>query len=390
MKKIKSINIITSPFGCIPPYAIGAVEKLWKSCGDYYLAQGIDVCFLSKRPDGVKEKSPSCMYIKGYGRTGSWIKDFFLDFVYSFRALWKMPKCDAVVLNTAWSPILLPLFKWKYKVSLYNVARFPKRQFAFYKSVDVLSCVSSTVYNCLLKQTPKSKSQACVISNFIDTKVYHPYRLHTLPENPVILYTGRVHREKGIELIVKAINQIRQKHDVTLKVIGAWDTPRGGSGQGYKNELDALANGWKIEWVEPIYNPQELAEAMDLCDIYCYPSLADYGETFGVAPLEAMGLGIPTIVSGLDCFKDFVTDKVSGLIFDHRAGNAVEQLVACLNYIMESKDHYKYLSENGVLASSSFNVSQKAKEYLLVLNNMLNYHQTGFCPDKMKVKALDK
>ena len=389
MKTISSINIITSPFGCIPPHAIGAVEKLWKSCGDYYLSKGIKVCFISKKPEDNISNTDTNIYVKGYGRTGSWMKDFLLDLVYSVKALWKMPKCEAVVLNTIWTPVLLPLFRWKYKVSLYNVARFPKRQFGFYKAVDVLSCVSSAVYNCLLEQTPSSEKQTCVIANFIDTDIYHPYRKHQLSEKATILYTGRVHREKGIELLVEAINKLRGNYDVSLKIIGAWDMPRGGSGKEYKDELDGLAKGWTIEWVEPIYNPMELAREMDTCDLYCYPSLAENGETFGVAPLEAMGLGIPTIVSALDCFKDFVTDKESGLIFNHRADNAVDQLVDCFEYIMDSDEHYQLLSERGAVVASSFNIAQKADEYLTVLNNVQNHQQTGYNVLINQVEAIE-
>lgn len=388
-ERVESINIITSPFACIPPYAIGAVEKLWKSCGDYYISKGYRVCFISKRPEENVSSGSTNLYIKGYGRTGCWLKDFILDFVYSFKALWKMPVCDALVLNTIWTPIFLPLFKRKYKVSLYNVARFPKHQFGFYKSVDVLSCVSAAVYNSLIEQTPKSRRQACVISNFIDTNIFHVYHARRLSPQPVILYTGRVHREKGIDLLVEAVNIVRDKYDVSLKIIGAWDTPRGGSGKEYKNELDNLTNGWNIDWVQPIYDSKTLANEMDKCDIYCYPSLAEKGETFGVAPLEAMGLGIPTIVSSLDCFKDFVTDKVSGLVFDHRAGNAVEQLASCLMYLMDSEEHYNKISKNGYLASKPFNVAQKSEEYLTVLNNMLEYHQTGFDVKEMKVKSIE-
>ena len=389
MKTISSINIITSPFGCIPPHAIGAVEKLWKSCGDYYLSKGIKVCFISKKPEVNISNTDTSIYVKGYGRTGSWMKDFLLDLVYSVKALWKMPKCEAVVLNTIWTPVLLPLFRWKYKVSLYNVARFPKRQFGFYKAVDVLSCVSSAVYKSLLEQTPSSEKQACVIANFIDTDIYHPYRRHQLSDHVRILYTGRVHREKGIELLVEAINKLRGNYDVSLKIIGAWDMSRGGSGKEYKDELDGLAKGWSIEWVEPIYNPMELAREMDICDIYCYPSLAEKGETFGVAPLEAMGLGIPTIVSALDCFKDFVTDKESGLIFNHRADNAVDQLVDCFEYIMDSDEHYQHLSERGAVVAFSFNIAQKADEYLTVLNNVQNHQQTGYNVLRNQVEAIE-
>ena len=187
-----------------------------------------------------------------------------------------------------------------------------------------------------------------------------------------------------------AINKLRKNRKVSLRIIGAWDTPRGGSGKAYKDELNALAEGWQIEWIEPIYNPKELASAMDQCDIYCYPSLADKGETFGVAPLEAMALGIPTIVSDLDCFKDFITDRVSGLIFDHRADDAVEQLSKCFEYVMSESKHYQDLSSNGVLASASFNVNQKAEEYLWVLHNMLNFGKTGFNIETMMVETLNQ
>lgn len=250
--------------------------------------------------------------------------------------------------------------------------------------------MSSAVYKCLLEQTPSSQKQACVISNFIDTNVYHPYRKHQLADKITILFTGRVHREKGVELLVEAVNKLKLHHDVELKIIGAWDTPRGGSGKEYKDELDGLAKDWTIEWVEPIYNPKELAKEMDTCDIYCYPSLAEKGETFGVAPLEAMGLGIPTIVSSLDCFKDFVTDKVSGLIFNHRSDDAVEQLVDCFEYIMDSDEHYLGLSKKGVIVSSSFNVVQKAEEYLMVLNNMLNKGKTGYDAKNNKIEKIIK
>ena len=153
MQKITSIVIITSPFGCIPPHAIGAVEKLWKSCGDVLRKKGIKVTFISKKPEIHDELPSDNIYIKGYNRTGKWWLDFVLDFVYSLYALTISPKADAIVLNTAWTPVILPLFKWKYKVSLYNVARFTKKQFKFYKAVDILSCVSNIVYKSLIEQT---------------------------------------------------------------------------------------------------------------------------------------------------------------------------------------------------------------------------------------------
>lgn len=387
-KRINSICIITSPFGCIPPYAIGAVEKRWKSCGKIFSNRQIKVTHISKRPSKSIENDSTNIYVDGYNRTGSWIKDALFDLIYSFKALRKAPKSDAIVLNTLWTPILLPLFKHKFKVSLYNVARFPKHQFAFYKAVDILSCVSIVTYEELIRQTPSAELQACVVNNFIDIDVFTKHKEHNASTTPTIIYTGRVHREKGIELLVEAINQVRQHYDVSLKIIGAWDTGRGGSGDIYKEELNNMASGWKIDWMGPIYSPSELASAMDEGDIYCYPSLAEKGETFGVAPLEAMGLGIPTIVSSLRCFKDFIKDGENGLVFDHHSPDAANQLAAHIKTLIEDKALYKYLSENSFKSSMEFSVQKKAEEYLLVLNNYCNYQETGFNRTSLKVEPV--
>src|SRR5690606_4522102 len=60
--------------------------------------------------------------------------------------------------------------------------------------------------------------------------------------------------------------------------------------------------------------------------IFVYPSLAEKGETFGLAALEAMAAGCAPIVSNLACFQDFITHGESGLIFDHRTAEPVVAL----------------------------------------------------------------
>lgn len=63
------VNIITGPFGCLPPYAIGAVEKLWYSIGTDMRNKGHQVIFISKKP--LKESSmDDNLLLHGYE---SWI-----------------------------------------------------------------------------------------------------------------------------------------------------------------------------------------------------------------------------------------------------------------------------------------------------------------------------
>lgn len=384
--KIRSIDIVTSPFGCIPPNAIGAVEKRWKSCGDFYAGKGIKVTFICKRPNGHFDNN--CVYIDGYGRTGCWFFDLLLDFIYSLKALIKAPKADAIVLNTIWTPILLPFFKRKFRVSLYNVARFPKHQFWLYKNVDVLSCVSVAVYKSLIHQTPSAKKHACVVPNFIDTHIFHSNKVRSLSDSPCIVYSGRVHTEKGLDLLVNAINLIQKQQHVSLKIIGTWDIKNGGSGREYKDKLDSLSIGWNIDWLGPIYSPEKLAEEIDKCDIFCYPSVAEKGETFGVAPLEAMGLGLPVVVSDLECFRDFISNGKNGLVFSHKQKDAFVALAACITKLLGNADVYNEFSKNAMSTAQDFSVAAIAEEYLCLLNNLLLFRSSGFDEKEMKVKEI--
>lgn len=366
------INILTGPFMCLPPYAIGAVEKLWYSVGINLVGKGHKVTFISKKPN-EETADGNNVYIKGYDRTGSSLKDLMLDLVYSYRALRKMPECDILVLNSIWSPVLCTLFRKKYKRSMYNVARFPKKQMSLYKAVDCLSCVSTPVMNALVEQSPSMKDVTCVIHNPIDADVFHAYGEKSLKDCLVLIYSGRVHKEKGLDILVRAVSKLHKKGiKLELRIVGATEIKDGGSGKEYVDYLNGLAQGFTIKWIAPIYNPKDLAKELNEADIFCYPSVADKGETFGVAPLEAMGLGLATIVSDLDCFKDFVTEGENGLIFDHHSNQADDLLAECIEKIVTDEAFYKKLSVNAIATAKTFSVDNIAEKYLKKFNELLS------------------
>lgn len=233
---------------CLPPYAIGAVEKIWYSVGLNLVGKGHEVTFISKKPNEEAVDGGNNVYIRGYNRTGSSLKDLMLDLVYSYRALRKMPSCDILVLNSIWSPILCTLFRKKYKRSMYNVARFPKKQMSLYKAVDCLSCVSTPVMNALVEQSPSMKDVACIIHDPIDTDIFCAKEGKILGSCHVLIYSGRVHKEKGLDILVKAVSKLRKKGVMLeLRIVGATEIKDGGSGKEYIDYLNRLAEGYSIK-----------------------------------------------------------------------------------------------------------------------------------------------
>jgi glycosyltransferase involved in cell wall biosynthesis len=151
-----------------------------------------------------------------------------------------------------------------------------------------------------------------------------------------LLYVGRIHPEKGLDLLIDAFGIFsarRRSQDWTLRLVGPWQTATGGGGQAYRDSLEAQARslGLPVEFIGPIFDPAKLAEEYASASVFAYPSLAERGETFGLAVLEAMAAGLLPIVSGLACFRDFVDPGRTGFTFDHRVGGSANLAEALLH-----------------------------------------------------------
>lgn len=373
-----NITIITSSLDYIPPYGFGAVERLWFQLGLQFVITGNKVTFISKRPEIIPAVDDynkiSIKFIKGFNRTGSLLKNLFLDLLYSFNALRALDKTDILILNNFWTPILCKFFKEKYKIVAYNVARFPKKQFKYYKQVDRFYCVSTAVYKELIKQTPKIKNRAIVISNPVNTNVFfYNKKNKNNAGNISVLYTGRIHPEKGLDILVKAINLIAEKYsDLRLVLTGPVSIESGGGGKEYKNKLNSLAINFKIDWREPVSEQEKLRDIINECDIFCYPSIAEKGESFGVAPLEAMATGTATIVSALECFKDFIVNGKNGLIFNHRLSDAEKLLAEKIELLIDDPILREKLGYEGAKTALNFSNEKIATLYIQDFKELLN------------------
>lgn len=367
--KPMEISIITSPFGCLPPSGIGAVERVWYNLALVMAQIGHHVTFYCKRPKDrpmPDVKNIRIVYLKGYDRSGSLLKDICSDLVYSVKAIFMMQQCDALVLNTFWSPLICLFQKYKYQISIYNVARYPKQQFKYFKYIDRLACVSTAVGKALLIQSPRRTHQVKVIFNPVDVSAFAYRPVAHNGSAFSLCYTGRIHPEKGLDILVQSFAMLRKRYpDIRLSLVGAQTVNLGGGGCEYCDRLNKLAEGALINWVDPISDASQLASEIAKCDIYCYPSVAEYGETFGVAPLEAMAVGRATIVSSLECFTDFVEDGVTGLVFDHQSVDPVEQLASKIEYLITHPDAREAIARAGSrVAHDRFRTERIAQEYL--------------------------
>jgi glycosyltransferase involved in cell wall biosynthesis len=216
-----------------------------------------------------------------------------------------------------------------------HVQRAPKGQMRWYAHAARLLAVSHAVADQILAEAPQLRAKVRVIPNALPFRMEATIRME---RERIILYVGRVHPEKGIELFLRALAHLPAEMLATwkIRIVGPHQTHLGGGGEVFLREMQALGqrSGARIAWPGQIFDPEKLAEEYRNSLVFVYPSVAETGEAFGVAPIEAMAYGCAPLVSNLACFRDFIEDGVTGFVFDQRAAGSEKNLAKRLSHLL--------------------------------------------------------
>jgi glycosyltransferase involved in cell wall biosynthesis len=280
-----------------------------------------------------------------------------LDIAYSVRVLSILPAADVLVTNTIWLPVLIR--DSRYGALYVHVGRYPKRQVWFYRHAARLPAPSTAVARAIARQSPRCAGKIRAI----------PYPVASAAETSAIgnswscrgktiLYVGRVHPEKGLVLLLEGFARFARSADPDwrLMVVGPWETQAGGGGQSYYERLRAISAplAGRVELVGPVFERRLLEGLYRKARLFCYPSLAETGESFGLAPLEAMSAGCPALVSDLGCFSDYITDGRTGFVFDHRSGDPASSLADRLSQITSEPANFACIAEQARRVAARF------------------------------------
>lgn len=162
-------------------------------------------------------------------------------------------------------------------------------------------------------------------------------------DEKVILYLGRIHKIKGIDLLVKAFASLEKElDDVKLVIVG----PDDGFMSTLKNYTRKLQLENKIVFTGPLYEINKLRAYTDT-DVYVLPSRY---EILGVTVFEAWACSKPVIVTDRCDIADVV--KKAGIVVEFDK----DQLKDALLKILEDDELRKKLGAEGKkLVKKEFN-----------------------------------
>lgn len=147
----------------------------------------------------------------------------------------------------------------------------------------------------------------------------------------VLLYVGRVSREKGLEMLVDAFRELVDGGaTIALAVIG--DGP-------YREEMEAALSGYPSLFTGYL-DGEQLQRGYASADLFVFPSATD---TFGNVVLEAQASGLPVIVSDEGGPRELMIDGETGVVF--RAGS-IDQLVSAIRFMISDPQRIPLMGDN--------------------------------------------
>lgn len=177
--------------------------------------------------------------------------------------------------------------------------------------------------------------------------------------DPLILFVGRLFKEKGVDLLLRALSGVEAKF--RLIVVGeGWE----------KDNLVNLASrlGLAPQVTFPGYQEGELlAQLYRSCSFLVLPSV--WPEPFGMVGLEANSFGKPVIAFNVGGISDWLEDGVNGLLVSEISEDSLKKRITQL---LENPDLTQRLGGGGIRKVANYFNLERHLDSLLNLYSRIS------------------
>jgi glycogen synthase len=178
-------------------------------------------------------------------------------------------------------------------------------------------------------------------------------------KNRYIFYLGRLEKDKGVDVLIKAFFEVKKKHpDIRLKI--------GGDGKemdSLKGLADKLEIGHSVDFLGIVRGNLKIQLLREALCLVC-PSKR---EAFGIVNVEAFASGVPVVASRVGGIPDIVIDGYNGLLVE--PDNPID-LAENIDAILRDHKLRQRFAKNALKSASHYDWSLKVKEYISVYQDI--------------------
>lgn len=307
---------------------------------------GIDVIYLSNKWDIY---SPKNIF-----KLKKILKHYDIIHTHTYTAqLW-----------TAFSSLFLGKKK-KYITTEHSTSNRRREKF-YFKYLDgwmysrynkIISITDATQINLKKWLNNKNPEKHLVINNGINLKKYYsttPINRKEINQNLkeediLICMIGRFSEQKDQKTLIKSMKFLNESYKLIL--LGD------GNNKSEKELVDELNLKERVYFLGYKSN---VAEIVKSCDIAV---LSSHWEGFGLAAVESMALGIPTIGSNVDGLREVLEN--GGIVFEKEKEKDLYRKIMGID-----KKNYEELSRKGKEKSKKYSLDKMIKKYLDLFNSI--------------------
>ena len=188
-----------------------------------------------------------------------------------------------------------------------------------YENADGVVAVSGSMKEDVQSLYDVAAGRVEVIHNGIDVEQYRPRPDKSVlesygvdPDQPYVLFVGRITRQKGILHLVEAIHHFDSDIQVVL-CAGAPDTEEIGEEMEARVETARAETDNPIVWLAEMLPREDVITMYSNADVFFFPRVY---EPFGIITLEAMACETPVVASAVGGIPEIVVPNETGLLVD--------------------------------------------------------------------------
>lgn len=212
---------------------------------------------------------------------------------------------------------------------------------------DKLIFISKAVEKTFIETFKINNKNKVVVYNGIN-KVFFENVSEDRTQN--IIYVGRLAKEKGLDVFLKALKKVYEKNSkVKTTIVGDGEE---------REKLEKMANELGIQNnVEFVGRQSEVKNWLDNNMVFVYPSIC--GEGFGISVAEAMARGCIPVTFRVGGLPELINNEENGFLVDEISEESLSNKI--LDILNLPQNEIERLRKNAIQTSKVFSVDNTIK-----------------------------